>query len=107
MGVPKGTINNPKGRGNVPGKATSQAREAIAAFVDGNADRLVGWLDQIAETNPKDAFNAFMSVVEYHIPKLQRQELTGKDGDAIETRDVTQADKELIERYIKQQTGQK
>jgi hypothetical protein len=75
MPFEKGKSGNPKGKAKGPNKATAQAREAIASFVDGNADRLSGWLDQIAEQDgPKDAFNCFMSVVEYHIPKLARTE---------------------------------
>lgn len=66
-------------------KATTQAREAIAMFVEGNVDRLNGWLDEIAAESPKDAFDRFMSVVEYHIPKLQRAEHVGPNGGAIET----------------------
>ena len=31
-----------------PNKATADARQAIAAFVDGNAHRLTEWLDQVA-----------------------------------------------------------
>jgi hypothetical protein len=58
----------------VPNKATNQAREAIAAFVEGNVDRLNGWLDEIAAKDPKAAFDCFMDVVEYHIPKLARAE---------------------------------
>lgn len=57
-------------------KATQNAREAIAAFVDNNAHRLEGWLDQIATKDPKQAFDCFQSVVEYHIPKLARTEGT-------------------------------
>lgn len=77
----KGVTNNPKGRPvGAKGKSTQAAREAIAMFVENNAERLVGWLDEMAVDSPKDAFTAFMSVVEYHIPKLQRSELTGKDG---------------------------
>lgn len=57
-------------------KATSLAREAIANFVDGNAHRLEGWLDKIAEKDPKQAFECFQSVIEYHIPKLARTEST-------------------------------
>lgn len=84
MAAPKGHDGQGGGRPKgVPNKATTMAREAIATFVDGNADRLTGWLDRIADNDPKDAFNAFMSVVEYHIPKLQRSELTGKDGGNI------------------------
>lgn len=83
----------------VPNKATAAAREAIALFVDGNAPRLQGWLDEIAKgipkvdqfsgvqlqtaegelrwlvpPNPEKAFQLFQSVVEYHVPKLARIE---------------------------------
>ena len=61
----------PKG---LPNKSTINARAAIADFVEGNVDRLTGWLDQIAEDDPKEAFNCFMSVVEFHVPKLLRSE---------------------------------
>ena len=71
---PKGVRWGGRQKG-VTNKATATAREAIAQFVEGNADRLAGWLDRIAEESPKDAFNAFMGVVEYHIPKLNRSEM--------------------------------
>jgi hypothetical protein len=68
----------------VPNKATTNAREAIARFVDGNADRLQGWLDDIAEQQgAMAAFRCFADVVEYHVPKLARTELTGKDGGPV------------------------
>ncbi len=70
-------------RKGIPNKATSAAREAIAAFVDGNAPRLQAWLDDVAADEPEKAFRLFMDVVEYHIPKLARTEHTGKDGGAI------------------------
>jgi hypothetical protein len=80
--MPKGQKFGGRQKG-VSNKATTNAREAIAAFVDGNADRLTSWLDQIAVDSPKDAFSAFMSVVEYNIPKLARQEQTGADGGPV------------------------
>jgi len=72
----------------VPNRQTQDARNAIALFVDGNAWRLEGWLDSIAngdpeldlKPNPVKAFELFQSVVEYHVPKLARTEVTGKDG---------------------------
>ena len=74
----KGGPGLPKG---MPNKATAAAREAIARFVDGNADRLQGWLDEIHdEKGAEAAFSCFSSLLEYHVPKLQRTELTGKDG---------------------------
>lgn len=67
----------------LPNKATGRAREAIAQFVDGNAERLTEWLDRIAEENPKAAFDSFMSVVEYHIPKLSRAENVNSTVDGV------------------------
>ena len=77
----KGVKTGGGSRKGSPNKATAAAREAIAAFVDGNADRLQGWLDEIhAEKGAEAAFSCFSSLLEYHVPKLQRTELTGKDG---------------------------
>lgn len=64
-GRPKGSVN----------RATVNAREAIASFVDGNAHRVNAWLDEIyKQDGPKDALYAFQSFLEYHIPKLARTE---------------------------------
>lgn len=87
-----------------PDKATLAAREAIGKFVDGNAHRLQTWLDQVADgvpkvdeegnaikgeyivnPDPKKAAELFQSVIEYHVPKLARQEHVGGDGGAIKT----------------------
>ena len=64
----------------VPNKSTALAREAIAKFVDGNSHKLQEWLDDIAmneKLGPKVAFDCFMQVAEYHVPKLARTEHTG------------------------------
>ena len=75
-----------------PNKSTSMAREAIARFVDGNTDKMQGWLESVAEgiqdeetgkwlvpPNPEKAFAMLQSVVEYHVPKLASQEVVGDD----------------------------
>ena len=64
----------------VPNKSTALAREAIAKFVDGNSHKLQQWLDEIAmneKLGPKVAFDCFMQVAEYHVPKLARTEHAG------------------------------
>lgn len=82
-GTPRKPPNAGKGRKpGVPNKATANAREAIARLIDGNADRLQGWLDQIAEEQgPEKAVRCFTDLLEYHVPKLARTEVTGKDGE--------------------------
>lgn len=68
-----------------PNKATAAAREAIARFVEGNAGCLQEWLDQIArQDGPRAAFQCFVGLLEYHVPKLGRTELTGADGGPME-----------------------
>ena len=85
-----------------PNKATQDARQAIASFVDGNAHRLTEWLDQVAQgvpkldeegnptgeysvlPNPAKAFDMFQSVVEYHVPKLARMEVAGDKENPLE-----------------------
>jgi hypothetical protein len=71
-----------------PNKASAQAREAIALFVDGNAHRLQEWLDQIAADDPKRAFELFQSVIEYHVPKLGRTEHVGDDKHPLTIRTI-------------------
>ena len=87
-----------------PNKATVEARQAIASFVDGNAHRLTEWLDKVADgvkvtkvgedgepyeeyvvqPNPAKAFDLFQSVVEYHVPKLARMEVAGDKQNPLE-----------------------
>ena len=75
--------------GRVPGikngPSKKNAREMIASFIDGNSDRLNGWLDEIYQTDGAlAAFKAFSDLLEYHVPKLSRIEHTGKDEGPVE-----------------------
>lgn len=78
--------NAGKGRvKGVPNKATKNAREAIARFVDGNADKLERWLDTIErEDGAKAALECFAKLLDYHVPKLARTELSGTDGGPLQ-----------------------
>ena len=81
----------PKGMKN---KTTIAAKEAISRFVDGNADKLQGWLDEIAaDQGPAAAFKCFSDLLEYHVPKLARTEVTGADGGPQELKITWQSEK--------------
>jgi hypothetical protein len=65
-------------------RASLAAREAIARFVDGNTERLQGWLDQIAERDgPRAAFDCVVDLLEFHCPKLARREHVGADDGPV------------------------
>jgi hypothetical protein len=83
-----------------PNKATINARQAIALFIDGNAHRLTEWLDAVAngdplneiKPNPAKAFDMFQSIVEYHVPKLARQEVVGDPNNPVKLEIQVEAD---------------
>lgn len=89
----------PKG---LPNKATMLAREAFAAFVDNNAHRMQGWLDDVANDpkhGPKVALDCLLAVSEYYIPKLARTEHVGDGGGPVEVR--TNLINEITESLVK------
>ena len=66
-------------------KSTMKAKEMIASFIDGNAARLNQWLEEVyAQDGPRAAFMCFSDLIEYHVPKLARNEVTGPDEGPVE-----------------------
>jgi hypothetical protein len=70
----------PKG---LPNRATQAVREAIARMAEENAENFNLWLSQVAATSPEKACDIYLKAIEYHIPKLARTEVTGKDDGPI------------------------
>jgi hypothetical protein len=95
----------PKGLAN---KATRDAREAVANFVEKSTPRMLAWLDQVAngmpeydiKPNPAKAIELVQSVCEYHIPKLARTEVTGANGGPLAVVAAQMTDDQLAS-YIK------
>lgn len=84
MGAPKGHVKAGGRVKGTPNKATVLAREAITLFIDGNSARLEDWLLKIEKKHgPKAAFDCFVSLVEFSVPKLARTEHTGPGGGAM------------------------
>lgn len=69
-----------KGRLN---QTTSDVREAIAKLAEDLGPSLQSWISQVAAEDPARAAEIFLRAIEYHIPKLSRAEVSGKDGGDI------------------------
>lgn len=84
MGAPKGHVKAGGRAKGTPNKATVLAREAITLFVDSNSARLEDWLVKIEKKHgAKAAFESFVALVEFAVPKLARTELAGEGGGPI------------------------
>ena len=71
--IPNNGRGRPKGALN---KTTNEVREAIAAFASANVENMSEWLNAI--DSPEKKLDLFLRAIEYHIPKLARQDITGE-----------------------------
>lgn len=74
--VPTNLSGRPKG---VPNKATTRFKTALNLLFEENADKMMGWLEEV--NDPKDRFDILSKFVEILYPKLARQEQQTLDKD--------------------------
>ena len=58
-----------------PNKVTADVRKAIALIAERNVERFESWLAEIDD--PAKRCDVFLRMLEYHLPKLVRSELSG------------------------------
>ncbi len=104
MAPPKGVSNNPNGRRKgVQNKTTLEFKQAVTNLLEHATPNMIAWLERVAQEDPGKALTLCGNLAEYAFPKLARTELTGLNGGAIEHKDVTQADQEILNQYLKGQ----
>lgn len=88
MSVSRGTKRPPnagKGRKKgVPNKATADVRACVAGIAQNLAPEVEGWIRKGAKKNPLGAAHLLAQLLEYHIPKLARTEVTGEGGGPLQ-----------------------
>lgn len=67
-----------------PNHSTAAVRAVIEQFARQNAPQLQSLFERLAEEDPGKAFDLYLRAIEYHIPKLGRQELVGDSGGPVE-----------------------
>lgn len=58
----------PKG---TPNKATTTAREAFQALLDGRVAQLGEWIDRVARDDPHKAFTMTLELAKYCVPRAK------------------------------------
>lgn len=72
-----------------PNRLTSAAREAWGRAWGEIAPEVAGWIRSVAEgtgereADPARAAELALRMAEYHVPRLQQQQVTGADGGAV------------------------
>jgi len=69
-----GAKSSRKGSGN---KATAELRERVSMLLDSQFDSIV---NDLAQLDPKDRVNAYIRLMEFALPKLNRTDVTSGGG---------------------------
>ena len=56
-------------------RSTRDVRAIVAKVAEKNGPKLDAWLSRVARKNPAKAIDLYIRLIEYHIPKLSRQEI--------------------------------
>jgi hypothetical protein len=75
----------------------------IALVAQKNAAKLDGWLARIGKKNPAQAMELYLRMIEYHIPKLSRQEIVKpapSNGRVIDSSQLTAEQREQLRQMI-------
>ena len=73
----KGQSGNPNGRPKgSENVASAKIKKAYAQLVEGNLDRIQGWLDEVAADSPKEALDFLIKLSPFVIPKKTESDVT-------------------------------
>ena len=83
-GIWRGPLDKANRNGRPAGaknKNTQLIREAYQRLTEDNLTNMSLWIQRIAADNPEKAFKLMLEMSEFVLPKLNRTELTGSNGE--------------------------
>lgn len=95
VGRNRGNAGKGRPKGS-PNKATATAREAFAAFVEGNAAKVQSLWNSVARDDPARALEILAKLAEFVLPKLARTEMSGPEGKPIQVQRQELTDEQLL-----------
>jgi hypothetical protein len=84
MPFKKGEVSNPRGRAAGVANDTRRFKVNINKFLEYGSDKLLKWLDEVAEKDPKAAIDAVCKLAEFAYPRLARQVVVGEKENPVE-----------------------
>lgn len=87
-------------------KVNDAIRAQFRLLLERQSPKVELWLEQVAEKDPAKAITCLSNLADFILPRLARQELTGKDGGAQEVHlklDDAQTEKmadKLVAKYL-------
>lgn len=82
LGPSRGNAGKGRRKGS-KNKASAELRAVVKQLTEGLAPEVEKWIKKGAKRNPIAAANLVVSLLEFAVPKLQRTELTGADGEPV------------------------
>jgi len=82
LGPSRGNAGKGRRKGS-KNKATAELRAVVKQLTEGLAPEVEKWIKRGAKRNPIAAANLVVTLLEFAVPKLQRTELTGANGEPV------------------------
>lgn len=73
----------------IPNKATVEFKEAVNNLIEYATPQMIGWLGQIAESDPNKALDHVFKFAQFGYPLLSRTALTNPEGNTLEVKIIT------------------
>jgi hypothetical protein len=80
-----------------PNRVTTDIRQALRDLAEGNANRVQGWLDSVAENDPAEALRLWLALLRFVTPTLQASAIADLTPKSAKLQLAAMTDEDLME----------